>query len=103
VPAKNKPRLQKVRKDVARIHEVLMREWDPIGVKDFPEAASEYDAYAGGVYSMMVNKRASAASIAAYLTDVAVNRMGMTRLRESQRSKRVALILVGLRREFETD
>ena len=103
MPAKNKPRLQKVRKDVARIRAVLMREWDPIGVKNVPEAAGEYDAYAAGVYSMMATKRASAASVAASLTDVAVNRMGMTRLRESEHSKRVALILVGLRRKFETD
>ncbi len=31
------------------IRQVLLREWDPIGVRDVAEAQDEYDGYVGGV------------------------------------------------------
>jgi hypothetical protein len=34
---------------------VLLRDWDPIGVRDVPEAQDEYDGYVGGVYRLLVS------------------------------------------------
>jgi hypothetical protein len=34
------------------IREILLRDWDPIGVNDVPEAQDEYDSYVGGVYRL---------------------------------------------------
>ncbi|WP_272939013.1 hypothetical protein [Sinorhizobium meliloti] len=30
----------------ALVRDVLLRDWDPIGISDIPEAKDEYDAYA---------------------------------------------------------
>jgi len=37
------------RENRARVREILMRDWDPIGVSRVPEAADEYDRYVGKV------------------------------------------------------
>jgi hypothetical protein len=44
------------RENRAKIREILMHEWDPIGVRDAPEAQDEYDAYVGRVYVMLVDE-----------------------------------------------
>jgi hypothetical protein len=31
------------------IHDILLRDWDPIGINDVPEARDEYDSYIGGL------------------------------------------------------
>ena len=38
------------------IAHVLMHEWDPIGIRDEPECANEYDGYAGGVYRLLASR-----------------------------------------------
>jgi len=53
-------------RDLAAIRELLLREWDPIGVADVPEARSEYDAYAPRVYGLLA-RGAPAEEVAAYL------------------------------------
>jgi hypothetical protein len=53
-----------------------MDEWDPIGVKDVPEAADEYDSYLGDIYGL-IGRDASIAEISDYLCSVEVNRMGI--------------------------
>jgi hypothetical protein len=37
------------------IREILLWEWDPIGVNDIPEAEDEYDAYLEPVYSLLTS------------------------------------------------
>lgn len=37
------------------IREILLRDWDPIGVRDEPLAQSEYDGYIGGVYRLLAS------------------------------------------------
>jgi hypothetical protein len=54
---------------IAEIRQVLVNMWDPIGIKDVPEAQDEYDAYIGGVFDLL-NKRASEEDISAYLWKV---------------------------------
>jgi len=86
----------------ARVRDILMREWDPIGAADAPEAADEYDAYVGTVYVMLMDQRASKDEIAAYLFDIATNHMGISAHEYiAERSARTAECLVALRPEFE--
>jgi len=37
------------------IRQVLLYEWDPIGVSDMPAAQDEYDSYAGGIYRLLAS------------------------------------------------
>ena len=37
------------------IREILLRDWDPIGINDVPEAQDEYDSYVGGVYRLLAS------------------------------------------------
>lgn len=53
-----------------------MEEWDPIGVKDTPEAADEYDLYIGDIFELL-KRGGSVAKISAYLRNIEVDRMGM--------------------------
>jgi len=59
------------RENKARVREVLMREWDPIGVAGIAEASDEYDAYVAEAYVMLMDRRATKEEIAAYLFDIA--------------------------------
>jgi len=36
------------------IREILLRDWDPIGVADIPEAQDEYDSYIPGIYGRLI-------------------------------------------------
>jgi hypothetical protein len=55
-----------------------MAEWDPIGVKDVPEAADEYDSYIGGMFDLL-ERKASEHELAEYLRRIEVDRMGLVR------------------------
>jgi hypothetical protein len=46
-----------------------MSEWDPIGVKDIPEAADEYDGYLGDIFEL-IEGDAPPSEIAEYLRSV---------------------------------
>jgi hypothetical protein len=37
-----------------RIRDVLLREWDPIGINEIPMARDEYDSYVGEIYGMLI-------------------------------------------------
>ena len=86
-----------------RVRELLMRDWDPIGVAGIPEAADEYDAYADKAYVMLMDQRATAQAISAYLFEIATKHMGLSNIADlANRSDRVARTLVTIRPEFET-
>jgi hypothetical protein len=91
------------RENRARVRQILMRDWDPIGIAAIPEAADEYDRYVGRAYVMLMDERATATDIASYLFEVATERMGLTETQDlTERSDRAARTLVALRPEFET-
>jgi hypothetical protein len=91
------------RENRARVREILLRDWDPIGVYGIPEATDEYDAYANRAYVMLMDEGATASEIAGYLFTVATEHMGLTdRGRLAERSDQVAKLLVSLRPEFGT-
>jgi hypothetical protein len=51
------------------IRDILLRDWDPIGVADVPEAQDEYDGYVEPVYGLLA-QGSSANEIATYLATV---------------------------------
>jgi len=53
------------RENRARVRQILLRDWDPIGIQDIAEASDEYDRYADKAYVMLMDERATAESIAA--------------------------------------
>ena len=90
------------RMNCARVREILMREWDPIGVAGIEEAADEYDSYGAEAYVMLMDAHASAETIAAYLFKVATEHMGLSnRAHLAESCDRAATSLVALRPEFE--
>ena len=57
------------------IRRVLLEDWDPIGVREVPEAQDEYDSYVGGVYRLLA-EGASARILAEHLYAIETDRMG---------------------------
>lgn len=91
------------RESRAIVRDVLVREWDPIGVNGIPGAEDEYDSYVGKIYLMLIDERASRDAILKYLLDVAINHMGLSPHEFiTQRSTRTADLLLSLRPQFET-
>jgi hypothetical protein len=53
-------------KNRARVRQLLLREWDPIGIGGIgPD--NEYDTYVDKAYAMLMDERANDTAIAAYL------------------------------------
>ncbi|HJR20525.1 MAG TPA: hypothetical protein VJ822_02825 [Dongiaceae bacterium] len=75
------------RENRARVREILMRHWDPIGISDVEEAADEYDAYVGRAYVMLMDERANAEAIAAYLFEIATDNGAIERQIQSRRAE----------------
>ena len=70
------------RKIRVQIRHVLLEVWDPIGVKDEPNAQDEYDGYLGDVYELLINGEPDE-KIAEYLHGVVYDRMGLESARLS--------------------
>jgi hypothetical protein len=75
------------------VRNILMSEWDPVGVKGESRARDEYDSYIDGICRSLLDKR-SAEDIAAHLLDIETRRMGLPG--DNTRARRVAAILVSL-------
>ena len=58
------------------IKRLLLKEWDPIGVADVPQAADDYDMYAMPIFTA-IHSGANADDITACLEWVAIERMGL--------------------------
>jgi hypothetical protein len=82
------------------VREVLLREWDPIGVNEIPEAQDEYDGYVGRI-CLMMERGESRYRIAERLWQIEITGMGLRGDRE--RAERVAGRLIGLREDTQTD
>jgi len=59
----------------AAIHDVLLHDWDPIGVADEEQAQDEYDSFIGGVYRLLASG-ASPEQVAEHLSTVEREDMG---------------------------
>ncbi len=51
---------QKIREAKLKIRQVLLEEWDPIGVADEPLAQDEYGAYLGGIFDLLERSQTEA-------------------------------------------
>ena len=71
------PREVRARDTQASIQAILLKDWDPIGIQDVPEAQDEYDGYVGGVYRLLAND-ASVEAIAEHLGTVERDSMGLS-------------------------
>jgi hypothetical protein len=59
-----------------QIRQILLHDWDPIGIQDEPSAQDEYDSYVGGVYRLLADG-ASARTVAEHLARIEGERMGL--------------------------
>ena len=71
-PLPSKENSRRIRSEIRR---VFLEVWDPIGIKDEPNAQDEYDGYIGEAFELLW-RGASDRELIAYL-DRIVNRMGM--------------------------
>ena len=78
---------------VAPAREILMREWDPIGVAEIPEAADEYDSYIPDVFALL-QKGATAKDLAAHLDAITLYTIGLSP--NAQRSSAAASALLAM-------
>lgn len=76
-----------------KIKDVLLNEWDPIGVHAIPEAQDEYDGYVPTIYSMVISHR-PINEVFDYLLWLEAEHMGLTS--DKQRTRSIAERLVGL-------
>jgi len=77
----DKQRSREVRR---RIRAILLDEWDPIGIRDVPEAADEYDGYIGKIYDL-ISRDAPPSEVEEYLRWAEVEHMGLPDKREKLR------------------
>ena len=59
------------------VQQALIKEWDPIGVSDVPEAQDEYDSYAPKITGMLIEKKPRN-EIFDYLWLLETDHMGLT-------------------------
>ena len=59
-----------------QIRQILLNDWDPIGIREVPEAQDEYDSYVGGVYRLLADG-ASAVEVAKHLARIEGEQMGL--------------------------
>ena len=63
------------------IRRVLLDTWDPIGIRDEPNAQDEYDGYMGEIFDLLM-KRAPDPAIVDYLMWAVNEHMGLSATRE---------------------
>ncbi len=73
------PKHQRAEQIQQTIRQVLMQDWDAIGVAGVPQAQDEYDSYVGPVYRLLASG-ASDSELIDYLYRTETETMGLTRL-----------------------
>ena len=58
------------------IRQVLLHDWDPLGVSSVPQAQDEYDSYVGGVHRLLASG-ASPRELAEHLATIETKSMGL--------------------------
>lgn len=84
---------EKTRAFHQKIKDVLLKEWDPIGVQAMPEAQDEYDGFVPTVYSMLMARK-PINEVFEYLSWLETEHMGLTA--DRQRTQSIAEKLIGL-------
>lgn len=76
-----------------KIKEVLMQDWDPIGIQSIPEAQDEYDGYVPTIYAMLISRK-PVNDVFQYLLWIETERMGL--FADRQRTQAIAEKLASL-------
>ena len=82
------------------IRNVLLREWDPIGVADEPAAQDEYDGYIPAIIGMLIRDEPRR-RLFDRLRWIETEQMGL--IGDRERTDAVAGRLIGLRGQIEAD
>ena len=80
------------------IKTALLNEWDPIGVRQFPEAKDEYDSYAPHICTLLITRRPQQ-EVYDHLWWLETERMGLTGNRQA--TERFAERLLRIPKEIE--
>ena len=91
----DKYQARRIRRDIRR---VLLDVWDPIGVKDEPNAQDEYDCCLGGLYHLLA-EGGSDEQIAEYLWKQGTEHMGLPLRRDAMYATVAALRQIRLSEE----
>ncbi|NGX48142.1 MAG: hypothetical protein K1000chlam3_01532 [Chlamydiae bacterium] len=62
---------------MTEIQKILLKDWDPIGIQDIPEAQDEYDSYISSVYKLIQSKK-SENELFDYLWWIETEHMGLS-------------------------
>ena len=76
------------------VREILLREWDPIGVAHNPDCSNEYDRYARTI-SRYLSDGIDGYKLTAYLSQVQTVEMGLSSV-DKERDKAIARLLLSL-------
>ncbi|MGL4825435.1 MAG: hypothetical protein ACRC4G_04480 [Alphaproteobacteria bacterium] len=66
-----------------QIAQLLLEDWDPIGIKNIPEAKNEYDDYAGDLCKILAKEKNPEQRLLDYLTWLETVHMGLPHNLES--------------------
>jgi hypothetical protein len=80
------------------IRNILLRDWDPIGVADEPDAQDEYDNYIPQIQGMLILNEPEP-RLVDYLWHVETESMSL--IGDRKRTESVAIRLIALRAEIE--
>jgi hypothetical protein len=69
------------------VRAILLADWDPIGIRDVPQAADEYDEYAPPIAKMLADE-ASIVELSRYLLEIETETLGLKG--DPVRARRVA-------------
>jgi hypothetical protein len=95
-----KERLRRAKRYYGAVREILLRQWDPIGVSDVPEAQDEYDGYVYKIYGMIARNEPRQ-RLVEHLWEIETSRMGL--IGDRKRAEEIADRLIGLRGEIRFD
>jgi hypothetical protein len=92
-----KTKQQRSKEIQSEIREILLKDWDPVGVGDIAEASDEYDGYVGGIYRLLA-LGADESKIVEHLYHIETAYMGLSLKKQSlydvaQLLKRVEIAL----------
>lgn len=79
-----------------KVHEILLKTWDPIGVGDVSAAVDEYDEYIVIVVRLL-RENVSEQALADHLLDIELNRIGTSG--DPERAKVAAQLLIKFYRD----
>ena len=91
----NKKKMEEYKVSAAAVHEGLLRDGDPIEVRDCPAAEAEYDSYVPVVVRLLL-EQANIDRIAEHLTQLETVTIGLSRSDREDRNRRVAKRLLQL-------